>query len=162
MDYIKDMQIDESALDVELLNQPKLAFKYGKYWAELSYEYDVLEESLSVVKAELNAQINENPEMYLGGAKATVANVESAILRNEQYKEIQQELFTLRKEVAIAKIAYNEISNARKTSLQNLVQLNQMHYFASPNVPRDLTNEVAKLKLQQESNKKVRIQRNNK
>ena len=43
MDYETDMQIDETALDVEWLDQAELAMKYGRIYAECKRDVALVE-----------------------------------------------------------------------------------------------------------------------
>lgn len=145
MDYKKDIRIDESALDVEWTNQPSLAFKYGQHWAELSQTLADKENAQAILRAEINDAINADTDGLLGkGVKSTEANKESFILQHPEYRKLNMEISKLKCDVAIAKIAYNEISVNRKTALENLVKLGNMNYFAIPSTPRNLSAEIEK------------------
>ena len=164
MNYELDIEIDESALDIEWLNQPKLALTYGKHWALLTRQLSALNEKRQVLKAELTDKINQDIEGRLGkGVKPTVGNIDSYILQHEAYKTLIKEIREMEYEVNVANIAKSEISHSRKTALENLVRLHGLSYFAGPNMPRDLNNEVdrrAEKELQQkQANGRVKLTR---
>ncbi len=76
MNYEQDMIIDESALDVEWLDQTSLANKYGRNWAECRQALTLTEENIKLVRAELTKEANEDPDEYLGdGVKPTGVNL---------------------------------------------------------------------------------------
>jgi hypothetical protein len=156
LDYEKDVKIDESALDVEWLNQASLAMRYGKYWAKCSDALDKAEESLKIVVAELQDKVNANPEKCLGeGVKTTVSNVEGWVIKQEKYRHAKEDVRAAKYELSIANIAKNEISNTRKSALENLVRLHGQSYFASPSAPRDLSIEAQKARRSKEADKGV-------
>jgi len=90
MNYEKDITIDDSALDLEWLDQPKLMLKYAQYVAQLSMERDILKEQVDVVKAELDAEIRTDPEKF-GLSKITEGAVSNTILVQEKYKQIMKD-----------------------------------------------------------------------
>lgn len=143
MDYKTDVIIDESALDVEWINQPKLAIKYGIVWAELKRDLEYLEENLKVKTAELVDAVNSDPAKYLGeGVKPTLGNIDSFVIQDDRIKILKKKIIESRFEVEMANIAKNEICFSRKTALENLVRLHGQNYFSSPSAPRDLSTEL--------------------
>lgn len=151
MDYEKDVKIDESALDVEWLNQPALALQYGVYYAKCFKKLQEAEEHIKLVRAQLIAKVNDDPEYHLGkGVKATVANVEQYYLQHEDHVEAKKDVIQAQYELNIADAAKWQISNARKDALENLVKLHGQNYFAGPNIPRDLSYENQQFHKQQQ------------
>lgn len=145
MRYEEDVRIDQDALDVEWLNQPSLALRYGKHWAGCVEDLARAEEELKITVADLTDMVNQEPTKYLGeGVKATVGNIESFIIRHDDYKAAKEEVIKRQYEANVAAIAKNEIGNSRKAALENLVRLHGQQYFAGPSVPRDLTAEALK------------------
>jgi len=156
LDYKTDVEIDETALDIEWLNQPKLAMKYGVYLVKCKDRLLRAEESLKLIKAQLNTQANEDPDQYLGqGVKPTGPNVEAFIRSSKKHIAAKNEFMDASNEVNIADIAYQQISRVRKEALENLVKLHSAHYFAGPSVPRELSYEVAQKQIQQRSDTQV-------
>ncbi len=147
MNYERDMYIDDSALDVEWLEQAQLATKWGLYYNVCKEAYTRAEENVKLVKSELNALANEDPEKYLGeGVKATGANVEAFIIQNAKYIEAKERSMKAMREMYDAEIIKSEISFTRKAALENLVVLHGQQYFAGPRVPRNLHDEREKRK----------------
>lgn len=143
VDYEKDMSIDEDALDVELLEQPRLTYKYNKILAKREQELSNTKDSLNLIKADLDKKYRSNPEKY-GIEKVTDASITAAIQRDKDYQEANQEVIDAQYEYMIAKGAVDAISNQRKSALENLVKLHGMNYFAGPVVPRNLHQEREK------------------
>ena len=154
--YEKDIIIDESALDVEWLNQPRLAVKYGINWANKMQELQRAEEDIKLVRADIIKSVNEDPDAFLGeGVKPTGANIESIYRTHEDHIAAKERIISAQYEVNIAEIAKKEISTTRKAALQNLVELHNQQYFAGPSSPRDLSFESQEYERQKRSNNKV-------
>jgi len=142
MNYERDMYIDDSALDVEWLEQASLATKWGMYFNECKETFVRAEENVKLIKAELNTLVNENPDEYLGaGVKPTVSNIESFIQTHQKYIDAKEHWINAMREMNDAEVVKNEISFTRKASLENLVALHGQQYFAGPRTPRNLSKE---------------------
>jgi hypothetical protein len=142
MDYKKDMRIDETSLDVEWLEQAELAARYGAYFVDCKDEVMRAEENIKVIRAELVALANEDPDKHLGeGVKPTAPNVESFYRTHKKHKEAKERWLKALKELSMAEIVKNEISFTRKAALEALVQLHGQNYFAGPKMPRDIHKE---------------------
>ena len=139
MNYEDDMYIYENALDYEILEQPTLAMKYGKHWAECQERFTRAEENVKVIRAELIQQVHENPDEHLGDVKPTAPVVESYYRNHRRHKRAKEEWIKAQYELNMAEVAKWEISNSRKQSLEQLVKLHGQQYFAGPSVPHDLT-----------------------
>jgi len=136
MNYEKDIEIDESALDVEWLKQPSLMYTYSKNLARRRKELDEAKQNLDVAKAEADKEIRTNPTKF-GLEKTTDAVVTNAILIHPDYKEAYTTYLEAKFEVDIAQSAVNAFEQ-RKAALENLVRLHGQQYFAGPKVPHDL------------------------
>jgi len=154
MDFENDMRIDETALDVEWLDQPELMFKYAKQAAESKLQLDHVKEKLDVVKAKLDKAIRTDPATF-GVEKITETVVQNTIIMQETYQRVATELANQKYEYEIT-LAATKAVDQRKTALENLVKLHGMSYFAGPSAPRDLTAEKTR-----RANKKVKMKRNN-
>ena len=143
MNYEQDMIIDESALDIEWRNQAALALKYGRYWAECRQELQLTEENIKLVRSELVKEAHEDPDHYLGeDIKLTAPVVEAYYRNHKRHKKAKQEMADATFEANMSEIAYKAITYDRKTALENLVKLLQSSYFAGPEFPRDLSEEI--------------------
>jgi hypothetical protein len=157
MNYEDDLRIDESALDVEWLDQPSLMFKFAKSAAAAQREMDEAKEAIDVVKAELDLDIRNNPEKY-DLAKITEGAITNTILTQEKYKEALAFYNQKKFEYNVIKGATNAV-DARKTALENLVKLHGQQYFAGPKIPRDLSFEWEQREKQKKSNQVIRMKR---
>lgn len=139
MDYDKDIEIDDTALDLEWLDQASLMLKYTKHFAKTRKQLDEAKENLDVIKAELDKDIRNNPDDY-GIDKITESVVQNTILLQPGYKLANKKVIDCKYEVDIA-IAATRAFEQRKDALENLVRLHGQQYFAGPNTPRDLNWE---------------------
>ncbi len=145
MNYEMDMQIDETSLDVEWLEQGNLAIKYGAYWSKCRTELSKAEENVKLVRSQLIIAIIKNPDKYLGeGVKATDVKVEAAYRKHPKYIAAKERLIEAMENEQMALIVKNEISFTRKSALENLVSLHGQQYFAGPSTPRNLFEERKK------------------
>lgn len=153
MNYEEDIKIDESALDIEWLEQPRLMFKYTRHAAEMKQEMDLAKERIDYVKAETDREIRKNPQDF-EIEKLTEAVVTNTILVQEDYVEAIAQFNESKFEFDIAQGAVRAIDQ-RKTALENLVKLFGQQYFAGPSIPRDLTKEWEQKEQQKIANSTV-------
>ena len=147
LNYEQDVLINESALDVEWLNQAELGIKYGKALSRIKSIVERLEEQKKIKRSELILKANTDPVGLIGKAKPNAGDIEAYYRCDKDYKALIEELITHREELAFMEIATNEIRYTRKNALENLVKLHGQSYFAGPNVPRDLEAEVKATKI---------------
>lgn len=142
LDFTKDVKIDESSLDYELLIQADLRGRYGDYLSEMEHRKERKQDELSVLIAELDRDIRTTPEDFNIVVKLSEAVVRNTILLQSEHQEKLEELRDLEFEAKAAKRAV-EALEYKKSALENLVKLHGQSYFAGPSVPRDLTKEKA-------------------
>lgn len=160
LNYEQDVNIDETALDVEWLQQANLMYKYARHQAETRKAMDEAKERLDFIKAKLEMDIRANPETY-GLSKVTESAIASTILLQPEYQEASKKYIEAKYENEVAVAAVRAIDQ-KKTALENLVKLLSVSYFAGPSVPRDLSlewNEHIQRSGQKEHNKNVKIRR---
>jgi hypothetical protein len=151
MNYEEDVRIDDTALDVEWLDQSSLAMRYGKYYAKCRKRLTQAEEKIKVIRAELIKKANEDPMKCCKKEKPNAADIEAYYRNDSRHKEAKDEWIQAQYELDIAEVAKNEISFTRKSALENMVRLYIAGYFAGPKIPRDLHNEVLKRSRQDEA-----------
>jgi hypothetical protein len=156
INYERDLHIDDSALDVEWLEQAELVRRYAKYLSEKRKEVRALEEEKKTVRSELILRANKNPMKEIGKEKPNSNDIEAYYRNHDEYKEIIEELLDAQYELDYAELAYEQINWTRKKALENLVELHGQMYFAGPKIPRDLKDEREKrAKKREESNERV-------
>lgn len=153
--FDKDTHIDESALDVELLQQPELVKRYGLKLAEAKLNFELKREALDLTRAELDKKIRSNPDKF-GITKITETVIMNTILEQEEYTETNKRYLKARFDVDANKVAMDAIQ-AKGESLANLVRLHGQQYFAGPTIPRNLKEE--RERGQERSNETIQIRK---
>lgn len=141
VDYDRDNNIDETALDIEWLRQAEIARKYGKYYTFVNKHVKKLREKKKIVRSELILEANKFPKECCHKDKPNVADIEAYYRSHENYKQVVDQLIEVEHELENAEIAKNEMAFTRKATLENLVVLHGNMYFAGPRVPRDIRKE---------------------
>ena len=141
IDYARDLLIDETALDLEWLNQASLAMKYGRHFADCARLCRKAEENKKVIRSGLIRQANLHPMECCQKPKPTGADIEAYYRTHSDYIEAVEDLIEAEYEKTMAEIAKNEMCFTRKAALENLVTLHGQQYFAGPAVPRNLAKE---------------------
>lgn len=154
MNYENDIRIDETALDVEWLEQPRLMMRYANHAADTRQSLDLAKENLDIVRAEVDKSIRSDPDRF-GIAKITEAAVTAAILTDDRYREANKKLLDAKYEMDIASAAVRAVEQ-RKDALENLVKLHGQQYFAGPRIPRDISKEVDRKMRQQDVNMAIK------
>lgn len=157
MDYEKDVYIDETALDIECLDQPRLMIRYAKALAKAEREVERKKEDLDIVKAGLDKDIRANPDHY-DIEKVTETVILNTILAKQSYRTANKALMDAQYEVKMLRGAVRAV-DARKDMLEALIRLHGQQYFAGPRIPRDITLEAAKREKQSNADSNVKITR---
>ena len=139
MNYEKDIEIDDTALDIEWLEQPRKMMQYSKNAAFRRMKLEEAKQALDIAKAEVDNKIRKNPEMF-GIEKITENVISATILIANEYQEAYAEYLTAKYESDMASGAVQAFEQ-RKSALENLVKLHGQQYFAGPKIPRDLNWE---------------------
>jgi len=139
VNYSADIEIDETALDVEWLNQPKRMLQYCHISAEAQRRTSLAKERREVVKARLILEIQKDPEKF-GLSKTTKDMIEAVVLTHPDYLAASEDYINAEYEQNIA-IGTVRAFEQRKSALENLVRLHASQYFAGPSTPRDLSSE---------------------
>lgn len=159
MGYKEDLKIDKFSLDEELQNQASLFMQYVQDFAESVFDRDKVKQQLELEYAEIDEKIRKNPDLF-GIDKVTETAIRSAILKEETYKEKQNEYFEAVKRANVlggAKEAFSQ----RKSMLEHLVKLELAGYFAEPAVSKEV-DEKAERKESEKVRKKLRGRRRRK
>lgn len=124
------VEIDQYALDEEWLNQPVKMEEAGRLLADARYELDLATAKLSIIAAELDAAIRDDPQQF-GLSKATDKSVEKAVLNNPRHQKQQVKVLKLKHKVGLLQSLVTALDH-RKKALENLVFLHGQQYFSSP------------------------------
>lgn len=159
LDYEKDVKIDESALDIEWLQQSELTMKYCRIEAEARQKLDSAKLNLDIVKADLDKKIRNNPDKF-DMPKVTESAISNVINAHDDYKDAEKLVNQANYDLNMAQSAVRSIY-VKKDALENLVRLYGQQYFAGPKIPRNLSQEWLNKQSQKRSDKKVKLSRNN-
>ena len=135
-EFEDDMRIDPNALDVEILRQEDLFYKWSKKAVEAKSDVKRAKLALDVTKARLTARMIEDPDKY-NLNKTTVQALEAAVLSHSEYLETYDEYLEAEESSSLLDIAAKTIRH-KKESLQELVRLHAQQWFAGPSMPRNL------------------------
>ena len=80
MDFMKDVKIDETALDIELLIQAEQLMQYGQLMAQAKKEEEEAVMNLEVLTAKYDKAIREEPAKF-GLERITETAISGAIKR---------------------------------------------------------------------------------
>jgi len=139
LDYERDIIIDESALDLEFLEQARLFMQYSRNEHSTRRDMDYAKTKLDLVKAKLDKAMRADPDKY-DIARISEGAIINNILLQPEYAEANTKFITANYEYGVARAAVWAFDQ-RKTALENLVRLHGQQYFAGPRIPRDLTEE---------------------
>ena len=160
-DYERDIEIDESALDVEWLEQPQLMRRYCHLAAHAHQAMLLAEERLNFVKSTLARDIRADPaafEVMPGSRGITEDQIKAATRIQESYRAASRSYISAQYEYEVAQGAVRSFDQ-RKSALENLVRMHGQQYFAGPSVPRDLSAERQRRGADRLAQRNVRVPR---
>ncbi len=148
-----DFQIDPDGLDVELVEQANLVYQANRGVAEARKELEKLKREKEITVAKLDELIRKYPEQYFPKKmRVTEGAIENEINKNDNIIELKQRIIkaTYQYDEAIAK---SKAVHAKGEALRELVKLAAMDYFSTPVDPRNLAEEVSKIRKKETKNK---------
>lgn len=137
MNPIEDLEIDPNALDNEWLNIAHLNHQYGEASADAKRDMEGAKEAVDMIMATVGLEIRRNPKKYNLEDKITEGTISATILLDSRVQKAKQVYATKRHEYDVVQSAVWAVK-AKESSLENLVKLLQMDYFAGPREPRKL------------------------
>lgn len=146
-----DRQINPGQLDVEVVRQADLFFKWAERSIRARSQYEGIQLERQILVAGLQGKIRNDPEKY-GVGKITEAAVDAAITLDEEVQAIDEKVTAARIDLQLLEAAVKTM-DSKKKMLELLVTLHGQQYFAGPSVPRDLVS--AWLEHEKKAEKKV-------
>lgn len=141
------LEIDELQLDKECVSLPSLILKAGQDVADYRHEVDSCKTALDVIQSELSLEIRKDPEQF-GLEKTTEATITSVITIHPKITMAQKNLAIAKHDLDVANAFANALE-AKKRSLQMLVELHSMGYFNEVKPPsRDREAHEMRMKKQ--------------
>ena len=124
--------------DVDVLNLEKecavhhtYVFKYVKMLEDIKQRIAEKKAAISLTDAELEFDIRSKPEDFELSEKPTVSAINSAILTDENHRQVQMEMDELCRRQGILVAAVRALDH-KKTMLKNEVELHGQNYFSTP------------------------------
>lgn len=133
------VDIDQERLDEEWIRQPKLALHWGEELAKARHKVSELKAALDVTTAELDKEIRAAPEEHELG-KVTETTVANTVLLQPEHQKALRDLNKAKYELDMVQAVVNALGD-KKYALQDLVQLWNQSYFATPKAPNEETRE---------------------
>lgn len=136
-----DLSIDENDMAGEWQEQPTLMLEYSLLLADAQQEVDEYKARLSLVTAELETDIRNNPQDY-EIAKVTEAAVAAAIPQQKSHQVATLKYNRAKHAARIYQAAVDALGH-RKSALQGMTDLFMRQWFADPE-SREQAREAAK------------------
>jgi len=124
------LDVDETVLDKQSSEQPRLIWKYMRALADAIMASDYAEAEFKVTQAELDEDIRASPNDY-GIDKITEPAVKLALARTQDYQKAQTKVIKCRYAVKVQEAAVASLDH-RRTTLSHFIQLREQSYFAQP------------------------------
>jgi len=128
LDFEKDIQIDIHNLDKELEIQSSVYYKYSKHITECRRVMDESKSRLSLIKAEMDKSIRDNPEKF-GLTKTTESAINSAVLMTNEYQTAESTFNKASYDFNMALSAVQALEHKR-TAMSDLVKLHAQNYYS--------------------------------
>jgi hypothetical protein len=134
LNITNDLRIDPMALDREWLNQANLTYQYEKEAVDVKRDMEDAKEALDVITAQVALEVRNAPAKFKL-EKATDPATASAVANDPRVQAASKRVNQAKHAHGLVQAALRAIE-AKRTSLENLVKLMAMNYWATPNEPR--------------------------
>lgn len=154
LDIDSDRMIDPDALDVEWLEQPNTFYKYSDALDnatnernELKVQLDRLKDKVDTVKAQTELDIRRSDPKDYDLDKFTDNTIKALVQADPDVQAAIEEYHNAKEELNNAQNTVNHLFTCvntmqeKKASLERLVYLLNLNYFAVPEEPRNLQQE---------------------
>lgn len=161
MSYKEDLKIDEHNLDEECLKQPVLFEHYTQKLTPLYKLRDELKLEVERFAAKLDGIIRESASAE--GKKITETMVQSEIIRNTQYSDLQQKYIKVCTEIKEGEVIRDAFQQ-RRDMLKILAELYISGYWATvnPKIIKQQGNENIKDRLKEKISEENKIRESQK
>ena len=161
MDDIKEiLKVDRHNLHEEWERHPQIYMEWAEKWAKALFRRDKLKEKMELIKAKLDGQIRENPEMFGFTKKPTEAAISAAITKSDEYRKALNAFFKATEEVNLMASIKTSLEH-RKKALEALTQLFIAGYYAEPTLSEsELANAKASLHKKRQEEIRSNLRRN--
>jgi hypothetical protein len=131
LNYAEDIKVDPYNLDLEWAQLPGLHSKWATRLIEVENQRDRLREQIELKYAELDLEIRSNLAQYKLGEGSPERAIKSTIVKNEQYKTLQQQYLNAKYAAKVLRIAVKGIKDKEKT-IDRLTKLYHDQYYMKP------------------------------
>lgn len=135
LDFSKDLRIDKYNLDEECRDQPTRVARWGELRVDAEAQRDHTKQQLSVVRAKVLTEVQEEFASGKRPGKGTESMVKSAVDLDFRVQEAERELIQANKRLNLLNVSREAFAD-RKKELENLVSLWLSSYWADPKFPQ--------------------------
>ena len=128
-----DFDVKEGELNMELVKIPSYIFEAGLILAMTRQRLDDFKRQLELTEAAADTAVRDRPQEFNINGKVTEAAVEAAVIGCEEVKELREKVIQAKHANDVAYAAVSALEAKRK-SLESLVQLQSINYYAARNV----------------------------
>lgn len=153
-DYERDTEINPHALHDELVEQANTFAYYSKKKAHAEAKVRRAEEKVKVTRSEICLEVAKDFEGTLGlnkeggTIKPTAPMMEAYYRTDPRHREAKKELHDAEYQLGLMNTAVFSLQ-MKKMSLENLVRLAGMEYFAGPITPLEFNKKEARDKIRE-------------
>lgn len=143
----RDLRIDPLQLDLEVIRQAEVYFKWAARANESRAVYESAKMSLEIAQAELSSQARMDPEAF-GITRVTESAVDVAIKTSPVFQEKYEQMVRAKRDCALLEQAVVALDH-RKKMLEALCFSFAQQWFADPHLPKELSvryREIARKK----------------
>ncbi len=140
--FFEDLKIDRYDLDNELVRQPQLYAEWALKEVQAGKDLAIAKNDYEIVKAETEAKIRKDPDLYGLSNNPIQAAINSVALRQKKVKRYFKRFINAEADLKKLKRAERAFGQ-RKNMLEALVSLNVQMHFADPKVPRTEKDAMA-------------------
>jgi Cdc6-like AAA superfamily ATPase len=126
-----DFHVNEENIHMDLAVLPSQIFEAGVIVADTRKALDELKRKLELLESQADSHVRNDPMSY-GIVKITEAAIASAIETRADVQELKQQIINAKHANDVAYAAANAL-DAKRKSLESLVQLKSIGYYAARN-----------------------------
>lgn len=134
--FLKDVAINPDELDEIWMLQPQIFEKYAENFAAMMQKRDNFKIELDALKSKKMKEIIDDPPKF-GLKKTTDAVITAVLNEQEDYIAKLKEYNQINHDYNVSKDRKDALKQ-KKDTLENMVKLFGLNYFAGPMVPRKL------------------------
>lgn len=132
LNYKEDLKIDRYNLDLEWANNPTLFAKWAEKLVDCENHRDRLKDRIELKYANLDSLVRLNPKGNgVSEEKPTEKAIKSAIIKNQEYRDLQEEYLKAKHAAGILRVAVRSFKN-REKAIDRETKLYLAQYYMKP------------------------------